>query len=293
MARLIPVDRVKPNPQQPRQVFDREKLEGLSKTIKRHGVIQPIVVYADGDFFVLLDGERRWQAAMMAGKTRIRAEIRRKPVDGKQPGGADRSRLEQALIANLQKEEMGPVEEGLAFLKLVEGFKLTQKEIAARLGINVVRVGNSIMFARADPEIRDLVSKGKLYQNAELVRALMDISDREVRIQMATDLASQKNGLKASLKAVHMATEACNVGASDKAPAMPAMDYVAQKYKVSGKPPKWDVLKQLGKVPEWELVVMAAEQTCKKCSLSDIASSDSCCQCPAVDFLGLMMKEAK
>lgn len=165
MARYISVGLIKPNPQQPRQVFDEEKLEGLVKTVKRHGIIQPIVVYPDGKFFVLIDGERRWRAAMIAGKKRIRAEIRRKPVDGKQPRGADRSRLEQALIANLQKEEMGPVEEVLAFLALVEKFGLSQKEIASRLGINSVRVGNSIVFARADQEIRDLVSAGALYQN--------------------------------------------------------------------------------------------------------------------------------
>ena len=225
MARFISVELVKPNPQQPRQGFDREKLEGLAQTVKRHGVIQPIVVYPDGEFFVLLDGERRWRAAILAGKKRIRAEIRRKPVDGKQARGADRSRLEQALISNIQREDMGVVAEGQAFLTLVEQFGLTQKEIARRLGINSVRVNNSIVFARADKEIRDLVSAGKLYQNAELVRTLMQISNREVRIQMANGLASQKKGLKASIRAARLAEEACSVQTADEKPSMPAIAF--------------------------------------------------------------------
>jgi len=121
----------------------------------------------------------------------------------------------------------------------------------------------------------------------------MQIPDRVVRIQMTTELASKKNGLKASLKAAHLAEEACSVQATEKTTPMPAMVYVSKKYKASGKPPRWDALQQLGKVPAWELVVKAAEQTCKGCSLSDIASSNSCGQCPAVDLIGLVMTEAK
>jgi len=291
MATYISVDRVIPNPNQPRQVFDEEQLKGLSKTIKKHGVLQPIVVYQDGECFVLIDGERRWRAAQMAGKKRIRADIRRKPA-GKREGAVDVSRLEKALIANIQRQDMNPVEEGDAYLALIE-HGLTQNEIAGRLGIYPVRVSNCLVFARASNEIRDLVSAGKLYKSVDLIRVLMNIPDPVTRVRMAQELASRKIGLDASIKAANIAVRACTTSEKLSKCASPAMAFASSRSRVNGKPPQWDALKQIGKVPEWDVIASAAERTCQKCSLADIASEDNCGQCPAVDQLVFMMEDAK
>jgi hypothetical protein len=159
--------------------------------------------------------------------------------------------------------------------------------------VNPVRINNCIAIARADVEIRELINTGQLYRNTDLVRALMKLPNRDVRIQMARELATRKLSLQASIKAANVAAKACAAPRADNRSSMPALVFASSKSKLNGKPPQWDVLRQIGRVPEWDAVVRAADQTCRKCSLADIASSDNCGQCPAVDFLSSLMKEAR
>src|SRR5262249_47734539 len=128
LLREIDVDRILPNSHQPRKNFEEEALNELANSIREHGVVQPIVVrQLEDGFFQLIAGERRWRAAQHAGLTRIPAVIR---------DASEHAALELALIENLQREDLNPLEEAEAYARLVADFGLTQEEVAKRVGKN-------------------------------------------------------------------------------------------------------------------------------------------------------------
>src|SRR6476661_10752673 len=121
----IPIERIRPNPRQPRQRMDQDELESLAASIREHGILQPILVTETLDGYQLVAGERRFRASQLAGLERIPAVIRQL---------ADRDQLELALVENLQREDLGPLEEANAFRSLVDDFGMSQEEIAGRVG---------------------------------------------------------------------------------------------------------------------------------------------------------------
>jgi ParB family chromosome partitioning protein len=149
----IPIDRIRPNPRQPRQMMDQGQLEELAASIREHGVLQPILVTETLDGYQLVAGERRFRASRLAGLERIPAVVRQL---------ADRDQLELALVENLQRADLGPMEEAHAFQALVDEFELTHDTIAQRLGRSKSAITNTLRLLDLDPEVQSAIADGRL-----------------------------------------------------------------------------------------------------------------------------------
>ncbi len=177
----IRVDRLHPNPQQPRHRFDDDALAELAASIRRHGVLQPVLVSEDGpNRYVLVTGERRWRAAQLVGLETIPAVIRERLESADQ--------LELALVENLQRRDLTPLEEARAFDHLRSSLGLSQAEIAARVGMDRSTVANSLRLLKLPEEIRELVELGEL--SAGHARTLLAFDDPEARCDWARRAAA-------------------------------------------------------------------------------------------------------
>jgi ParB family chromosome partitioning protein len=164
--RDIEIDLIRPGQQQPRTTFDEAKLEELAQSIRTSGIIQPLLVRPLGGLFELVAGERRWRAAQLAGLSRIPAIIRDIPED---------KLLELALIENIQRQELNPIEEANAYKRLIESLNLTQDEVAQRVGRDRTFVTNYLRILRLPSEIQTLLEREKLtFGHA---RALLGLGD--------------------------------------------------------------------------------------------------------------------
>ena len=151
----IPVKQLHPNPHQPRHRFDEQALAELAASIRRYGVLQPLLVSEDGlDRYLLIIGERRWRAARMAGLATIPAVIRERLTDSEQ--------LEVALVENLQRRDLTPLEEARAFDHLRTSLGLSQAEIAERVAMDRSTVANSLRLLKLPTEVQELVERGDL-----------------------------------------------------------------------------------------------------------------------------------
>jgi ParB family chromosome partitioning protein len=149
----VPLARIRPNPLQPRRSMDEAELESLAASIADHGVLLPILVTQTLDGYQIVAGERRFRAAQLAGLERI-------PVVIRQVAGRDQ--LELALVENLQREDLNPVEEALAFRQLMDEFGLTQEDVAARIGRARSTVANTLRLLDLDAKVQQLVIDGAL-----------------------------------------------------------------------------------------------------------------------------------
>lgn len=165
--REIDVDRILPNALQPRKNFDTEELNELAESIRMHGVIQPIVVspLQDG-FFQLIAGERRWRAAQRVGLSRVPAVIR---------DSHEESALEVALIENLQRQDLNPIEEARAYERLIIEFGLTQEEAARRVGKSRATISNMLRLLRLPTEVQEWLQENRLTTGH--AKALLSLSD--------------------------------------------------------------------------------------------------------------------
>jgi len=175
---LIEVEKIKPNPFQPRQEFNQERLRDLADSIKQYGVLQPLVVTRkeverdDGSLFTeyeLIAGERRWRASQLAGLRQVPAVIR----TGAQ---SDKEKLEMAIIENLQREDLNPIERAQAFFRLVKEFSLTHVEVAKRVGRSREYVSNTIRILNLPQEMLDALATGKISEGH--TRPLLMLTDR-------------------------------------------------------------------------------------------------------------------
>ncbi len=177
----IPVDRLQPNPQQPRHHFDEGALEELAASIKRHGVLQPLLVSEDSpDRYLLITGERRWRAARLAGLQTVPAVIRERLEDAEQ--------LELALVENLQRRDLTPLEEAGAFEHLRTSLGLSQQEIAARVGMDRSTVANSLRLLKLPAEVQEMVERREL--SAGHGRALLAFASDSDRCEWARRVAT-------------------------------------------------------------------------------------------------------
>src|SRR5688500_2867932 len=152
--REIDIDRILPNAHQPRKSFDDDALNDLANSIREHGVIQPIVVQSLPDnFFQLIAGERRWRASQRAGLMRIPAIIREISAH---------AQLEIALIENLQRQDLNPIEEAHAYERLIVEFGLTQEEVARSVGKNRATIANMLRLLRLPPEVQQWITENKI-----------------------------------------------------------------------------------------------------------------------------------
>lgn len=165
---------IEPNPHQPRKRFDQEAFEELVASICKHGLVQPIVVRPRGGGYELVAGERRWRAAKEAGLKTIPAIIRR---------STDGQSLELALIENLQRENLNAVEEAYAYQRLVGEFKMTQSELAERLGKNRTTITNTLRLLNLSPEIQQLILDEQL--SSGHARSLLALPDEGSQRKLA------------------------------------------------------------------------------------------------------------
>ena len=192
----IPVSRIIPNSFQPRRHFDEESLAALTASVRELGVLQPVLVRpAQDDLFELVAGERRWRAAKRAGLQTIPALVR-------QVG--DDASLEQALVENLHRQDLNPLEEAAAYRQLLEDFNLTHEELATRVGKSRAAITNTLRLFQLPPTIQRLVAEGQLAEGH--ARALLGTPDRAFQ----EALARRAVGEGLSVRAVEDAVRARN-----------------------------------------------------------------------------------
>lgn len=173
-VQLIDINKIEPNRLQPRKQFEENALEELAESIKQYGVIQPVVVKAVEDYYELIAGERRWRASKIAGIKKIPAII--KEYDSEKI-------FEIALVENLQREDLNPMEEAAGYKKISEDFGLNQEEIAKRVGKSRSAVANAMRLLNLDERVQNFVKEGKI--SSGHARALLAVEDKDMQFEMA------------------------------------------------------------------------------------------------------------
>lgn len=212
---LLPIYKIEPNPDQPRTDFDEEELQNLSESIAEHGVVQPLTVREVGDgYYQIIAGERRWRAARMANLSEVPAVI----IEAD-----DKKAMELALIENLQRQDLNPVEEALGYDRLIQEYGLTQEDTAKRVGKSRPTITNALRLLNLCPEVLEAVRKGAL--SAGHARAVLTLKTPRQQQEAAQKICAL--GLS-----VRQAELLCKN--MDKAPAPKkeqptlAVDYVAE-----------------------------------------------------------------
>ena len=173
--RLLPIYKVEPNPDQPRRDFDEEELQALSESIAAHGVIQPLTVREmPNGYYQIIAGDRRWRAARMANISDVPVIV----VEAD-----DRKAMELALIENLQRQDLNPVEEALGYQSLIEEYGLTQEEAASRVGKSRPAVANALRLLGLCPEVLELLKTGAL--SAGHARAVLTLKTEKQQLEAA------------------------------------------------------------------------------------------------------------
>jgi len=217
----IPVDSVDPNPQQPRQAFDETGIESLAASIRSAGVMQPIVVRPKEDGWELVAGERRWRAARQAGLEHIPAIVRK--LD-------ERESAEWALIENLQREDLNPMERAEAFRRLSERFELDHAAIAERVGVGRVTVTNTLRLLSLHPEVQEMVRDGQLSQGQAKVLAGIEAQDAQRELaRRAVSEGMTVRALEAAGREGHQATPHKSAMPSSKTPRSPQLVALEQQ----------------------------------------------------------------
>ena len=181
--RTLPIGSIQPNPEQPREDFDAARLEELAQSIRVHGIIQPITVtHSKHGTYLIIAGERRWRAAQMAGLTEIPVYVRETEPDRV---------LELALIENIQRADLNPVETAGAFLQLIERYGLTHDQVAERTGKDRSTVTNFLRLLSLSPRVLESLAAGKI--SVGHARTLLNITDHDS--QFATCMRIIQNGL--------------------------------------------------------------------------------------------------
>ncbi len=182
---LLPINRVEPREDQPRSYFDEDALNELADSISQHGLIQPITVRPiDGGYYQIIAGERRWRASRIAGLTEIPAHVM--DVD-------DHEAMELALVENLQREDLNPIEEATGYRALIQQYGMTQEQVAKRVGRSRPAVANALRLLNLPEKTQTMVSEGSL--SFSQARALLEISEPDLINEAAERIA--KEGLTA------------------------------------------------------------------------------------------------
>lgn len=178
---LIDINKIEPNKSQPRKNFSESSLEELAQSIKQYGVIQPIIVKKSSGGYELVAGERRWRASKIAGIKEIPAIIKDYDED---------KLFEIALVENLQREDLNPIEEAMGYSKLSDNFGLSQEEISKRVGKSRSAVANSIRLLSLDDNTQALVKSGKL--SAGHARTIIPVDDEKQRFELAERIIEEE-----------------------------------------------------------------------------------------------------
>ena len=177
----LPLSRIEPREEQPREFFNEESLQTLADSIAHYGVLQPITVrLQNSGYYQIIAGERRWRAARMAGLTEVPVRI----IEAD-----DRTTAELALVENLQREDLNPIEEARGYQSLIDDFGLTQEEAAKSVGKSRPAVANALRLLSLSPEVLRLVETGEL--SAGHARALVPVQDPEMQLLAAKEILSK------------------------------------------------------------------------------------------------------
>ncbi len=192
----IPIDLIDPSSLQPRTVFDEAKLDELARSINANGVVQPLLLRRKGGRFELIAGERRWRAAQLAGLSKVPAVIR---------SVSDDKVLELALIENIQREDLNPIEEARAYKKLIDTVGLTQETVAERVGRDRSYVTNYLRLLRLPDDLQELLQRGKL--STGHARALLGTEHVDVQRRLARKVIEQDLSVRATERLVRLTVE--------------------------------------------------------------------------------------
>ena len=187
----VKISKVEPNREQPRKQFDEDSLLELSESIKQYGVLQPLVVSDKKDYYEIIAGERRWRAAKLAGLKEV-------PVIIKEL--SKQETVEISLIENIQRENLNPIEEAMAFKRLLDEFHLKQDEVADRVSKSRTAVTNVMRLLKLESEVQQMLIDEMI--TAGHARALLGISDRELQIKIANKVFDEKLSVRETEKLV-------------------------------------------------------------------------------------------
>lgn len=176
----VPVSAIEPNRYQPREHFDEETLDALTKSVRELGVLQPLLVRRDGDTFELIAGERRWRAAKRAGLQEVPVILR---------DANDHSSLEQALVENLHRQDLNALEEAAAYQQLVEEFSMKQDEVAKRVGKSRSAVANTLRLLSLPTSVQRFVAEGRL--SAGHARAVLGLDNEPAQLALSQRIVDE------------------------------------------------------------------------------------------------------
>ncbi|WP_294375681.1 ParB/RepB/Spo0J family partition protein [uncultured Clostridium sp.] len=172
---MIPLNKIKNDNNQPRKAFDNDKIVELTESIKTHGIIQPLILRkSDDESYIIVAGERRWRAAKMAGLKEVPAIIMEL---------SEMDVLEISLIENIQRQDLNPIEEALAYKKLINDFKITQEDLSKRIGKSRTAITNTMRLINLDSRVQQYIIEGIISEGHG--RALLGIKDEEVQYELS------------------------------------------------------------------------------------------------------------
>lgn len=179
---LISINKIKSDSEQPRKAFDSEKIAELTESIKTHGIIQPLILRKDAeDRYVIVAGERRWRAAKLAGLKEVPAIIMEL---------SDRDILEISLIENIQRQDLNPIEEALAYKRLLNDFEITQEELSKRIGKSRVAISNTMRLTNLDSRVQQYLIEGIITEGHGKV--LLTIDNGQIQYELAQQVIDEK-----------------------------------------------------------------------------------------------------
>lgn len=223
-VQMVPLERIVPSPFQPRTVFRDEHLDELVGSIREHGIIQPLIVRARGDTLELIAGERRWRAAQKVGLATAPIIVRE---------ASDRDVLELALIENLQREDLNPIEEARAFARLAREFSLRQEDIAQKVGKSRAAIANSMRLLDLDVEVQSWLTQDRI--SVGHAKVLLSLKSHEEQRALADEIVRRSLTVRAAEKLVagHFASNGTvkptRGGGSGPAPLAPAIQHLQSR----------------------------------------------------------------
>ena len=205
---MLKLDLIQPNKEQPRKTFDEEQINELAGSIKQYGVLQPLLVQKSGSFYEIIAGERRWRAAKAAGLKEVPAVLKEY---------SRQEAMEISLIENVQRADLNPIEEALAYQQLIREFDLTQEEIAARVAKSRVAITNTMRLLKLDEQIQNMLIQGVITSGH--ARAFLSLEDKGLQLKAAKEVLDKKLSVRETEKLVkRMQREAAGEKKEEKKP---------------------------------------------------------------------------
>ena len=217
----LDLDLIDANSQQPRTRFTEESLEELAQSIKANGVVQPIIVRKKNSRFEIVAGERRWRASQKVGLKNIPAVVR---------NISDDKLLELALIENIQRQELNPIEEAKAYKKLIEGVGLTQEVIAERVGKNRTLIANYLRILKLPEDIQNLIITDKL--TVGHAKVLLSVESTDTQRQLAKNIVEMNLSVRETEKAIKRLSKGENIGKKEVFKPKPNANFKAAETKL-------------------------------------------------------------